>query len=639
MRNREDAIFKIKDLIFSVVLPFGLSIILFFFYKPIGLIGFILSFISGFALYKEIEYKKKAFSSYLENIDQDFTDITKTAVFKMPFPMAIFYGNGEIIWYNTRFKKIFPESEILHEDIRKLLKDVNIKKLKLENKGDSFDTIIDFRIYKFFYNVVESKQFIDNRAFLIYGIDRTDDENLKKKYFDERTSIMSLNIDNFDEIQSLIGDENKPIVFAEIDKAVNSFALEYNGFSRKYETDKYLLFFNKRDVDKMIVEKFPIMEKVHNIDVESKISPTLSIGLATNLGNPLEVFKISRLALDIALGRGGDQVVVNDGENISYYGGKSKAVEKYNKVKSRVISHALGQLIDQSNVVYVTGHKNPDMDSFGSCLGIYAFVKSRRTECKILLEEISPAIASIYEYAIKNIDGLSRDIIKPEIALDQSTSNDLVIVLDNHRKNSTESPELIDKLDQVVLIDHHRRGPDYIENPILTYLEPYASSTAELVTELIQYSEDNIEINNFFADALLAGITVDTKKFTIQTGVRTFEAAALLKRFGADSIAVKKLFREDADTVRDRSDVVASAKIYKNNIAISRYDKNENNSVLVAAQSADSMLDIKGVKASFVLTRFEDKIHISGRSVGEISVQLILENLAEEGISHQLELK
>ncbi len=630
MINNKKSFLSGIELIGAIIVLFILSMIVFIYNKPLGAIAFVSSAYLAYTLNSFVKKKNQQYVDDIELLDEHFSDVTRCAVFSMPFPIAILTENGEINWYNTRFKTLFKERELLGEKIDKLVPKIDIKEIVGKEVGKK-EVEVDGKNYQLYFNLADTYEQDNNNLVLIYAVDNSENALINKAYQDEALVIMVIQIDNFEELAGATDENNRPIVFAEVDKEINTFAINYNGFARKYESDKYLCIFRKSDFKKMMEDKFPIVEKVKEIEVYSSLPPTLSIGVGANPDNPLEIYKTARLSVDVALGRGGDQIVVNDGENLSFYGGKKKAIEKHNKVKSRVISLALNQLVDQSSGVYIMGHKNPDMDSFGSCLGVYAFIKQIGGNCRIVLKEVTAPIQSLYNQVALHMPEVLGDIITPEQALEEANSNSLIIVLDNHRKNSTEAPGLLDISDQVVLIDHHRRGANYIEDPTLTYLEPYASSTAELVTELIQYNEADIEIPKIVADALLAGITVDTKSFSFQTGVRTFEAASVLKRYGADSISVKKLFREPADTVKYRSEVISEAEIYMDVVAISRFDNKMDNAVLIAAQAADGMLDMRGVEASFVLTYYEDKIHISGRSVGKLSVQLILEKIGGGG--------
>lgn len=625
--------FDLKNAIYLLLPMFVFSLIVFFYNKPLGGICLAITIYVFFALKSYVDKKNKEYLEGIENLDESFSDTVRYSVFGMPFPLVLIKKNGIISWYNTKFKSLFGDKDLLDLEISKIIPEISARSLVSTKKTGIVEVLIGGRNYQFHYNLINAKKKDREDIILLYGVDNTEDELIAKAYMEEAPVVMTVQIDNFDEINQARDDYNKPIFLAEIDKQVNTFAVSYSGFARKYDTDKYLLLFRKIDFDRIVEDKFSIVDKVKESELidSDNLEPTLSIGIGVGNEPPLELYKLSRLSVDVALGRGGDQIVVNDGENMKFYGGKKKAIEKHNKVKARVMSTALSQLIESSSSVYIMGHKHPDMDSFGSCLGIYHFVKENKKDCKIVLKEVTPPIKSLYTETEKNMPEIIKNIISPKEAVDKFKKTSLVIVLDNHRKMSTEAPELVDLTDQLVLIDHHRRGVDYIEDPTLTYLEPYASSTSELVTELIQYSEEDIKIPKLIADALLAGITVDTKGFNFQTGVRTFEAASLLKRYGADSINVKKLFREDKNTVMTRSMVVSNSKVYKEKIAISTYEEDSDTSMLIAAQAADSMLDMRGVEASFVLTYSGKNVHISGRSVGKISVQLILEKIGGGG--------
>ncbi|MDO5688784.1 MAG: DHH family phosphoesterase [Tissierellia bacterium] len=631
MNDKKTPTLRWDDAFWIIAFAFILSVVLFIFNKPLGAIGFAGVIYTIYYINALVNKKREAFVQKMESLETSFSDATRSSLFGMPFPMCILNEEGEILWYNTRFKKLVVYEDLLNKQVDKLIPAIDVPKILDKKMPEIIEATIGEQSFQFYYNIIDSYKQEEQNQILLYGVDNTQDAITARKYLNEALTVMAIQIDNFDEVYQSTEESSRPLLFAEIDKAINTFAMEYRGFARKYDTEKYLLIFQKADLMDMIQDKFPMVEQVREMQFGNRIPPTMSIGIGASIDTPLEIYKIARLAVDVALGRGGDQVVLNDGENLTYYGGKKKAIEKHNKVKSRVISQALTQLVEQADGVYIMGHKNPDMDSFGSCLGIYYFVKAQGRDAKIILEEIPPTIDSVYNMTVEHLPELPQDILKPAAAVEQANSSSLVIVMDNHRKHSTEAPELLDISDQVVLIDHHRRGADYIEDPTLIYLEPYASSASELVTELIHYSEHEFQLPKAVADALLAGITVDTKSFSIQTGVRTFEAASVLKRFGADSISVKKLFREPADTVKYRSHVVANSQIYRNTIAISRFEERLDNSVLIAAQAADSMLDIRGVKASFVSTYSGDKIHISGRSVGEMSVQIILEKMGGGG--------
>ena len=378
-------------------------------------------------------------------------------------------------------------------------------------------------------------------------------------------------------------------------------------------------------------DKFSILDKVRDINEGNALPPTLSIGVGIAGAKPSEIYSDSRDAINIALSRGGDQTVVKLEDNYEYFGGKTKAIEKTSKVRSRVISQALKRMMQTSSDIYIMGHNNPDMDSFGSSLGVYEGARTLDKEAYIILNEVTKPIENMYARATEELEELKNHILTEEEALKKISQASLVIVTDNHRKNSTEGPGLLDKTDNIFIIDHHRRGKDYIKKATISYIEPYASSASELVTEILSYLEEDFKARTAVAESLLAGITADTKNFVYQTGVRTFEAASVLKRWGADSVYIKRMFKDDFEIVKYKSEVIADSFIVNDFIAVAHFNREIDGSTLIASQAADDLLNIKGVLASFVLTRANNKIHISGRSLGDISVQLILERIGGGG--------
>lgn len=619
------------ELILALIALLILTIIISLYNPALGLISLLISIYTAYRFIQRMKNLRKEYVRERENLEEAFSDATRSAVFGMPFPISLLKSDGEIIWYNSKFKNLFGKEDILNDNISDHIPQINSKQI-LEEENNSFTEVLcKGEYYKFYYNIVETYNQDNSHLIILYGVNSTEDEMIKQAYEDESLVVAVAEIDNYEEVHGSVDDVNRPLIYASIDKIISESVIEYGGFSRKYENDRYLIIMDQKALKQVIKDNFPVVNRLKEIEGLGSLVPTMSVGIGANHGPPLEVYKVARLAIDVALGRGGDQIVINDGDNLSYFGGKKKAVEMHNKVRARVMSTAISQLVIQSDVVYIMGHKVPDMDAFGSCAGMYVFAKHYTSRVKIVLDDVVLPIESLYKDLTSRFPEIENDIISPEQAISQADESSLVIVLDNNRASSSEAPELLEITDRVVMVDHHRRGSDYIENPTLTYLEPYASSTSELVTELIQYADREISLPAPVADALLAGITVDTKSFTLQTGVRTFEAASVLKRYGADSINVKKLFRDSSQVVKTRSEIIANAKIYKNIIAISRHSQELESPGLIASQAADEMLDISGIKASFVMVRADDRIHISGRSLGDISVQLIMEVLGGGG--------
>ena len=375
-------------------------------------------------------------------------------------------------------------------------------------------------------------------------------------------------------------------------------------------------------------KKFDILDAVREINIGNKLAVTLSVGIGRGAKNPLENYKLAVSAKDLALGRGGDQVVIKSNEKLAFYGGKTKEVEKRTRVRARVISHALLDLINGSDKIFIMGHSNPDIDCLGAAIGIYSTIRLLKKECYIVLEGINNSIKPILAKFNEDVD-YAKAFVDADWAKNNIKEESLLVIVDVNSRGYVNAPVLLNMAKKYVVIDHHRKSTDYIEGAVLSYVEPYASSTSELVTEMLQYMIEKPKIKQIEAEALLAGICIDTKNFSFKTGVRTFEAAGFLRRLGADTIDVKRLFADNLDVYLKRAEIIKSAKL-ENNIAIAVCPPNIEDSVL-AAQAADELLNITGIQASFVLVKIEEDIFISGRSLGEINVQLILESLGGGG--------
>ena len=467
------------------------------------------------------------------------------------------------------------------------------------------------------------------RAIFIQDIE--DLHELRVQVKEKETAVCYFHVDNFDEIMAECQEENRPELLARIDKTITQWVYNHNGLLKKYDDDKYLVLLNLRDFQRAEEAKFNILDAMREIKVSQVMTPTLSIGAAYGEATLTQSSKLAQTALELCLGRGGDQVVVKAFGKTYFYGGKSKAVEKYSRVRARVISHALRNLIEESDMVMVLGHLFLDMDALGAGAGIVSAVKSLNKPGYIILTpEQSPSVDALIELLLGD-EKTRKDFIGEKEALEKITKKTLLVVLDTHKPSLVMSQKVLEKVEKVVVIDHHRRGEEFIDKAMLVYLEPYASSTSEMVTELIQYMGEDIKISPLAATAMLSGIAVDTRNFAFKTGVRTFEAASFLRRAGADPIIVYKLFQEEADTVHQRAKVIKRAEEFVDHVVISYYDEEPANPTLAAAQAANSLIGLKGIYASFVLVPMGDRISISGRSLGDINVQRILEKLGGGG--------
>lgn len=622
---------KLKDFI-GYFIASGILVVILIILKPIlGLVGLI-AYVAGiFYVAKTIEIKNKLSKENQKRLVKGTDSLAKKAVFNMPFPLVVTDNKGKILWHNTNFQKIFGEDSLVGMDFKSHIDlggDDTEKKL---DQGKAADVVIKdkhYLVYPAYSKDLENDQL---GMSLFYFIDQDDYENLKETFDASSPIIAKIQVDNYTEAIDSCDEIKQPILTAEIDSTIRLYFSEYNSLVKKVDQDEFLVLMNAWGLEQIKAKRFDILDDMKELSVGNSIPITLSIGVSCKSFDFKSAYEEADTSLDIALARGGDQAAIRSGESYEYFGGKSKAVEKRNKVKARVLGTALRQLIDQASDVYIMGHKNADMDAIGSGIGVLAAVRNRQKKGYLVLDKSNPSIDNLISRMQLEEADLYTRIITCEEAINNISSNSLVIMVDNHKPSFTECPEITNMGNKIVIIDHHRRGSEFVIDPVLTYIEPYASSTSELVTEMLSYMADDFVLSQLEADALMSGIVVDTKNFTFQTGVRTFEAASILRRYGADMQRVKALFQDDYDTIRMRAEVVNAAQIYKNDIAISTLERESGNSILIAAQAADELLDINGVMASFVITRAKDKNHISGRSKGEISVQLILEKLGGGG--------
>ena len=625
--------YKLKDFLPFFIFGIILVVALIFTRPVLGLLGILGLAYVAFLAYNKINRKNEENLKNLENLNERFDSLTKQAIFDMPFPLVVTDEKAKILWYNTPFINLFNETNVLEGDLENLIGDIDIANILNSEGQRTIPVEVNKRFFNIYTNIVENRsEKGDGKSVLFYLVDNTAYQNLKDKYTDEFAIVAKVEVDNFDEAISSAPSEIRPLLIAEIDSTISQYFEEYDALVRKSDEDLYLVVMNFKSLRAIKEKRFDILDDLRDLNKGNSIPITLSIGVSSFGLNFKDAYIESDSSLDLALGRGGDQAVVKVDDNYEFFGGKSKAMEKRNKVKARVIGEALKQLIDRSENVYIMGHKNPDMDAIGAAIGCLRATLNRNKEGFIVLEKSNPSIDNLIDRMKEEEAETYEKLISRETALSNIKHSSLLILVDNHKPSFTECPDLLEKTNQIVVIDHHRRGKEFVDNPVLQYVEPYASSTCELITEMLTYMSNDLNLTHFEADALMSGIVVDTKNFSFQTGVRTFEAASILKRAGANMLKVKALFQDDLDTMVYRAEVIHNTKMIHDNIAVSRFDKESNNSVLVAAQAADALLDINGIDASFVLTINDGKVHISGRSRGEVvSVQLILEKIGGGG--------
>ena len=617
--------FLLITLLTSILIVEGM-----YYYAAIS--GAVSLIISAMTFRKQL-HREKELKRYIIEYTNNIEDISVKSFYNSPMPISIIDAQGKVFWYNTKFRELIGESFENIESITEFYPDFPLKSLDKNNGGNicNIDIAQNAKSFNILYNVLEEKKFGDDKSYLMYWIDNTLYSNIKVKYNEERPIAMLVQIDNYDEISEKLDKGEKSAMTAEVEKILNKYASEMNGFVIRYDTYRFLMMIENKFLETLESKKFSMLEEVKVIKGTADYFFTLSIGVGAYAKNLGQLIEYAKGALDVALGRGGDQAVVKRINSVKFYGGKSKAVEKRTKVKARIISYALRQIIDQSSNVIIMGHRIGDMDSLGASIGLYSIAKSRGKKAYIVLNNINYALNNMYERMKSENPQYLESIIDTDTAISLTDPNTVCVVLDTHRGSYTEAPELLNKIEKIILIDHHRRSEEYIENTLLDYIEPYASSTCELVSEIIQYMEDHIKLTKFEADALMAGIVVDTNSFTFKTGVRTFEAASFLRRNGADNVDVKELFNESLDSMKKKTEIIEKSEIKFGDVAISYIDDFEENSNVIAAQSADELLTIKDVKASFVLVKNKDYINISGRSMGQVNVQVIMEYLGGGG--------
>ena len=584
--------------------------------------------------------RKAELSEHIKDLTLTVDTAAKSTLINSPFPLVIIETDGNIIWKSSKFIHEFANIDI-NNYLNNIVKEI---KLELENgsnedKKELQDLIlkqvkIGSKTYKVVGEYVESKekQKNDNKEYMttLYFIDETKNILLEQKYNNSKLCVGIIMIDNYEEIMQRLSDEDKPILTAQIERNLYDWAATFEGLIIKSERDTFILLLQQKYLKQLEEDKFNILDKIKEIEIPGKVQSTLSIAIATEESSNYEKYKTAQSIIDIALGRGGDQAILRKDGKYIFFGGRTQELEKRTKVKARIVANALQELMEEAENIFIMGHTNSDIDAMGASLGVYRLARTIGKQAYIVNTTFGSTLDSFLQTA-KEDEEYQKTIIGKDEAIEKINENSLLVVVDTHKTSYVDVPELLEKTNKIVIIDHHRRGTDFIENALLTFHEVYASSACELVTELLEYSEQEIKLTQLETEGLYAGIMMDTKNFTFKTGVRTFEAAAYLRKCGVDIIKVKKWFQSDLETYNKISEIVANAEIINDTIGISIYDKEETDTSLICAKSADELLTISNITASFVIGNLGDKICISGRSIGDINVQLILEKLGGGG--------
>ena len=650
MNNKQTKSFKPSGRLNSIFLwPVGLGILL-------VLLDILLCFVSSvaasivavfiviyaFVCAMMICYFRPRIIKEIVEFSSNYSQVQRQLLYELSIPYCLLDNKGNILWMNASMQASINRKNDLNKNISTIIPELS---------ANVFRNFEDFKEIRVAFNDrdyrVEMKRIsadiitqgvnilakdYNSSLVAMYMFDETDINQYIQKIRDERFVVGLVYIDNYEDALESVDDVRRSLFVGLVDKRVNKYFSAGAAIIRKLEKDKYLVVFRYKFLEKLLADKFSLVEDIKSVKVGNEKTLTLSIAIGTGAADYARNYDIAKAAMDLALGRGGDQAVIKDGEKIYYYGGKSQQMEKNTRVKVRVKAHALRQILEANDNVLIMGHNLPDIDSFGSALGIYIIAKKFGKEAHIVFGEISSSVRPFMNRFIDKEEYPDDMFIKKEEAENYLTASTVVIVVDVNRPQRTECPQLLDKCKTIIVFDHHRRSSDTITGAVLSYVDPYASSACEMVTEMIQYVDDGIKLKAFEADALYAGISIDTDGFNSKSGPRTFEAAAFLRRHGADVTRVRKMLRNDMNEYKAIASAVSKSEVYKSAFAITVFDGEGLESPTIGgAKAANQLLDISGIKASFVIKQYEDKLYISARSIDEVNVQLVMEKLGGGG--------
>ena len=570
--------------------------------------------------------------------------VQNTLLKELSVPYALLMEDGRILWVNDEFNAIFEGEGKVSGSLAKYIPEINRSLFpKKEDQKVQREVRYEDREYLAELRKISVKGFSDSEQLMempkeqeyfiaVHMQDVTERNEYIRANEEQRLVAGMLYIDNYDEVIESVEEVRQSLLLALIDRKINQYFMKVNGIVKKVETDKYFVVVKKKDFKKLEEDRFSLLEDVKSVSVGNKIPATLSMGLGLSSDSYSQSYNYARVAIDQALARGGDQAVIKDCNGITDYGGKRDMSYKNTRVKARVKAEALREYMMTSGNVLVMGHTMTDVDSLGAAIGIYRAAEAIGKKAHIVLNKPTNSIRSVYEDYINNPDYPEDMFISSSEAKDLMNNNSMVIVVDTNRPQMTECPELLQMTKTIVVLDHHRQSSDNIDNAMLSYIEPYASSACEMVSEILQYIDEDVKIPPLEASSMYAGMMIDTNNFTNRTGVRTFEAAAFLRRCGADIPYVRKIFRDDMDSYRAKASIISNAEVYRQQFAIARgQNLRVDSPTIIGAQAANELLDIEGIRASFVLTVYQGRIYVSARSIDEVNVQIIMERLGGGG--------
>lgn len=591
-------------------------------------------------------YNKPIIMNEMVSFATQYGQIQKVLLRELELPYAMLDEEGHVIWTNARFEEIVHKDKGYRKSITSLFPSITREKLPFEEDEVSFDLTYEDRNYEVRMRKISMKEMAQNSdiiegdgydgcLFAFYLFDETALRIALQEVDDQSLSVGMIYLDNYDEALDSVEEVRRSLLTALIDRKVNKYIAALDGICKKIEKDKYMVILRKKSVALLRENKFDLLDDVKTVNIGNEMAVTISIGIGLDGLSYAQNYEFARNAIDLALGRGGDQAVIKTPDNTIYFGGKSQQVEKNTRVKARVKAQALREIISSKDQVLIMGHRLADADSFGAAVGIYRIARILDKKAHIVLNDVSTSIKPMVDLFMDHEDDEENMIIGSQQSLEYAGSGTVLVVVDVNKPSITECPELLRMCKSIVVLDHHRQGTEIIENATLSYVEAYASSTCEMVSEILQYIGESIRISPEEADCMYSGIMIDTNNFMSKTGVRTFEAAAFLRRNGADVTRVRKLFREDAIEYKAKADAVSQAEIYRNAFAISTCSSEDIQSpTIVGAQAANELLNIRGVKASFILTEYQNQIFVSARSIDEINVQIIMERMGGGGHSN-----
>ena len=571
--------------------------------------------------------------------------VEKRMLEELALPYAIMDMEGRMIWSNRIFSEITGRDQFYKKNISTFFPDITPDKLPVADELEISEMSTHFgdRIYRVSMQRVTMGEVVSHADILedmsqnvsliaMYLYDETELKEYIQKNEDNKLVVALAYLDNYEEALESVEEVRSSLLIALIDRKINKYFASIDGVVKKLEKDKYFLVMRRKSLEQLKEKKFNILEEVKSVNIGNEMAVTISIGIGINADSYAHTSESARIAMELALGRGGDQVVIKDGNNITYFGGKSQMMEKTTRVKARVKAHALKEFMSSKDKIVVMGHKITDVDSFGAAIGIYRAARTLEKKAYIVINNPTSSIRPLMDGFLHSQDYDSRMFVTSHEAKEIVDDNTVVVVVDTNKPSYTECQDLLYLTRTIVVLDHHRRGSEVIQNAVLSYVEPYASSTCEMVAEILQYFDEDLRLRSLEADCLYAGMVIDTNNFTTRSGVRTFEAAAYLRRNGADITRVRKMLRDNIDAYKARAEVVRTAQIYRNCFAIGRCPSEGLESpTVVGAQAANELLNIAGVKASFVLTPYNNEVYVSARAIDEVNVQVMMERMGGGG--------